>query len=575
MRASIATLVVVTAGAGAADRDDDIGLFVGKRAFKRTHEDHVRAMRRDATRDRQCRRIASGQRNDAHARLAHITRDTPTACSAATSAARSRSPARRSDLARRRIRAGREHALARRRCSRALRRRSRRRAAARRRCRCGIGAPASTHGGVERAHRRIGPGISHRFGAHRPSVDQRDRALRARRHRDRVRRQHTAFGIGERHVARLHGRASASPRARAPRRAASGWKCAATIHGPLWARACRRVKHALDVGRSGTSIAAMPDTTLDLRGLRCPLPALKTRKALTRLAAGDLLVVECTDPLSTLDIPNLINQTGDVLEDSENRARPVRIPHQEGRRMIPKMEPVFGQIMRLKENPMAHRCAILDDYQNVALKLADWSIPDVEVKVFNEPFADQKAAVAALKGFSIICMMRERTPFLKPTLEQLPDLKLLLTSGARNASIDLDYAAERGITVCGTGGGRPADRRARDRHHARARAQDRLREQPHEVRRAVAVDARHRAWRQDARPARLRQARLEGRRDRQGDRHEPDRLEREPHRREGDGRRRHAASPRRSCSASRISSRSISCSSAALARPRHRRRTSR
>jgi D-3-phosphoglycerate dehydrogenase len=99
---------------------------------------------------------------------------------------------------------------------------------------------------------------------------------------------------------------------------------------------------------------------------------------------------------------------------------------------------------------MPHRCAILDDYQNVATQLADWSIPDVETKVFNEPFANQKAAVAALKGFSIICMMRERTPFLKPTLEQLPDLKLLLTSGARNASIDLDYAAERGIVVCGT-----------------------------------------------------------------------------------------------------------------------------
>ena len=61
----------------------------------------------------------------------------------------------------------------------------------------------------------------------------------------------------------------------------------------------------------------MPDTTLDLRGLRCPLPALKTRKALTRLAGGDLLVVECTDPLSTLDIPNLITQTGDVLEDQK------------------------------------------------------------------------------------------------------------------------------------------------------------------------------------------------------------------------------------------------------------------
>lgn len=99
---------------------------------------------------------------------------------------------------------------------------------------------------------------------------------------------------------------------------------------------------------------------------------------------------------------------------------------------------------------MAHRCAILDDYQNVATKLADWSIPDLEVKVFNEPFADPKAAVAALQGFSIICMMRERTQFLKPTLEGLPDLKLLITSGMRNASIDLEYAAERGITVCGT-----------------------------------------------------------------------------------------------------------------------------
>jgi phosphoglycerate dehydrogenase-like enzyme len=99
---------------------------------------------------------------------------------------------------------------------------------------------------------------------------------------------------------------------------------------------------------------------------------------------------------------------------------------------------------------MAHRCAILDDYQNVATKLADWSIPDVEVKVFNEPFADRNAAVAALKGFDIICMMRERTPFLKTTLEQLPDLKLLITSGMRNASIDLEYAATRGVTVCGT-----------------------------------------------------------------------------------------------------------------------------
>jgi tRNA 2-thiouridine synthesizing protein A len=75
----------------------------------------------------------------------------------------------------------------------------------------------------------------------------------------------------------------------------------------------------LDAQRLKSSFAPMSETVLDLRGLRCPLPALKTRKALIRLAAGDRLVVECTDPLSTLDIPNLLNQTGDVLEESTNQ----------------------------------------------------------------------------------------------------------------------------------------------------------------------------------------------------------------------------------------------------------------
>ena len=75
---------------------------------------------------------------------------------------------------------------------------------------------------------------------------------------------------------------------------------------------------ALDAGEAESSIAAMSETTLDLRGLRCPLPALKTRKALTRLAAGDRLVVECTDPLATIDIPNLLRETGDLLEDNTN-----------------------------------------------------------------------------------------------------------------------------------------------------------------------------------------------------------------------------------------------------------------
>ena len=58
----------------------------------------------------------------------------------------------------------------------------------------------------------------------------------------------------------------------------------------------------------------MAEKNLNLRGLKCPLPALRTRKALAGLTAGDLLVVECTDPLAAIDIPNLLNQTGDTLE---------------------------------------------------------------------------------------------------------------------------------------------------------------------------------------------------------------------------------------------------------------------
>jgi len=63
----------------------------------------------------------------------------------------------------------------------------------------------------------------------------------------------------------------------------------------------------------------MAETTINLRGLKCPLPALRTRKALTRLATGDLLTVECTDPLTEIDIPNLIRETGDALEATARR----------------------------------------------------------------------------------------------------------------------------------------------------------------------------------------------------------------------------------------------------------------
>jgi len=101
---------------------------------------------------------------------------------------------------------------------------------------------------------------------------------------------------------------------------------------------------------------------------------------------------------------------------------------------------------------MPVRCAILDDYQNVALSFADWSkvSGDVDVKVFNEHLGSPDQVVAALKGFAIICAMRERTAFPRPVIESLPELKLLITTGMRNASIDLASAKARGIVVCGT-----------------------------------------------------------------------------------------------------------------------------
>jgi phosphoglycerate dehydrogenase-like enzyme len=103
---------------------------------------------------------------------------------------------------------------------------------------------------------------------------------------------------------------------------------------------------------------------------------------------------------------------------------------------------------------MAVRCAILDDYQNVALKLADWSkIKDrVEVKVFSEHLGATDKVIAALQGFEVIVAMRERTPFPKKVIDALPALKLLITTGMRNASIDTEAAKARGVTVCGTGG---------------------------------------------------------------------------------------------------------------------------
>ncbi|MBN9043510.1 MAG: hydroxyacid dehydrogenase [Rhizobiales bacterium 62-47] len=98
------------------------------------------------------------------------------------------------------------------------------------------------------------------------------------------------------------------------------------------------------------------------------------------------------------------------------------------------------------------RCAILDDYQNAALRLADWpSLKDIDITVFDQPFASKHEAITALQDFAIVCAMRERTPFGADVLNALPNLKLLMTSGARNASFDLATAKARGVVVCGTG----------------------------------------------------------------------------------------------------------------------------
>jgi len=97
--------------------------------------------------------------------------------------------------------------------------------------------------------------------------------------------------------------------------------------------------------------------------------------------------------------------------------------------------------------------AILDDYQNVALELADWSPLDgrARITVFNDHLADPDQVVARLQPFDAVCVMRERTPLPKAVIDRLPRLKLIASTGARNASIDAAAAAERGITVVNTG----------------------------------------------------------------------------------------------------------------------------
>lgn len=100
------------------------------------------------------------------------------------------------------------------------------------------------------------------------------------------------------------------------------------------------------------------------------------------------------------------------------------------------------------------RIAVLDDYQNVARQATDWSVlPNrADVTFFHDHIADHARLIERLRDFDAVCVMRERTPLPRNVIEALPKLKLIVTTGMRNFSIDTKAAAERGITVCGTGG---------------------------------------------------------------------------------------------------------------------------
>jgi phosphoglycerate dehydrogenase-like enzyme len=97
--------------------------------------------------------------------------------------------------------------------------------------------------------------------------------------------------------------------------------------------------------------------------------------------------------------------------------------------------------------------AVLDDYQGVALQLADWGPVQARarVDVFTDPLADEAAVVERLSSYDVLCVMRERTPLRAATLARLPRLKAIVSTGARNASIDTEAAKQRGIEIFNTG----------------------------------------------------------------------------------------------------------------------------
>src|SRR6267378_7630539 len=100
-----------------------------------------------------------------------------------------------------------------------------------------------------------------------------------------------------------------------------------------------------------------------------------------------------------------------------------------------------------------YKIAVLDDYQNVALESADWSVlrDRADIAVFQDHLADTDAVIQRLLPFDVVCVMRERSPLPRNVIERLPNLKLIASTGSGNASIDVAAASEHGIAMLHTG----------------------------------------------------------------------------------------------------------------------------
>jgi phosphoglycerate dehydrogenase-like enzyme len=109
----------------------------------------------------------------------------------------------------------------------------------------------------------------------------------------------------------------------------------------------------------------------------------------------------------------------------------------------------------MSANSELSKIAVLDDYQSAALSMADWPVlaGRATVTVFNDHLADTDAVITRLEPFEVVCVMRERTPMTRAVISRLPKLRLIASTGARNASIDIEAAAEHGVEVAHTGGG--------------------------------------------------------------------------------------------------------------------------